>query len=85
MASDGAAALFQVISQRFLKGSIGLISNHSIASWGQIFNDGSVAAAMLDRLLNRATVVAIDGEAYRMQAHRAHLDRTRKATSPRTP
>jgi len=85
MASEGAAALFQVVSQRYLKGSIVLTTNRSIASWGQIFNDDSVvAAAMLDRLLHRATVVSIDGESYRMRAHRAHLDQLRRATSPRT-
>jgi hypothetical protein len=38
MASEGAAALLQVISQRNLKGSIVLTTNRSIASWGQIFN-----------------------------------------------
>ncbi len=86
MASEGAAALFQVVSQRYLKGSIVLTTNRSIASWGQIFNDDSVvAAAMLDRLLHRATVVSIDGESYRMRAHRAHLDQLRRAASPRTP
>jgi len=86
MASESAAALFQVVSQRYLKGSIVLTTNRSIASWGQIFNDDSVvAAAMLDRLLHRATVVSIDGESYRMRAHRAHLDQIRQATSPRTP
>jgi DNA replication protein DnaC len=85
MASESAAALFQVVSQRYLKGSIVLTTNRSIASWGQIFNDDSVvAAAMLDRLLHRATVVSIDGESYRMRAHRAHLDQIRQATSPGT-
>jgi DNA replication protein DnaC len=85
MASEAAAAFFQVISQRYLKGSIVLTTNRSIATWGQIFNDDSVvAAAMLDRLLHRATVVAIDGESYRMRAHRAHLDQIRKASNPKT-
>ncbi|MGA9114489.1 MAG: ATP-binding protein [Candidatus Dormiibacterota bacterium] len=86
MASEGAAALFPVVSQRYLKGSIVLTTNRSIASWGQIFNDDSVvAAAMLDRLLHRAAVVSIDGESYRMRAHRAHLDQIRQAINPRTP
>jgi DNA replication protein DnaC len=86
MASEAAAALFQVVSQRYLKGSIVLTTNRSIATWGQIFNDDSVvAAAMLDRLLHRATIVSIDGESYRMRAHRAHLDGVRKAANPKSP
>jgi DNA replication protein DnaC len=84
LASEAAAALFQVITQRALKGSILLTTNRSIVNWGQIFNDDSVvAAAMLDRLLHRATVVNIDGESFRMRAHRKHLEQVRNAV--RTP
>jgi DNA replication protein DnaC len=50
---EGAAALFQVISQRYLKGSICLTSNRGISGWGQLFDDPMIAAAMLDRLLSR--------------------------------
>ena len=37
---------------------------------------------MLDRLLHRATVVAIDGESYRLRAHQARLDELRKGVTP---
>jgi DNA replication protein DnaC len=73
LASEAAAALFQVISRRYLKGSIVLTTNRGIASWGQIFDDPVVAAAMLDRLLHRSTVLAIEGESYRMRAHRERV------------
>jgi hypothetical protein len=48
-------------------------------------DDSVVAAAMLDRLLHRATVISIVGESYRMRAYQAHLDQIRQAISPRTP
>jgi DNA replication protein DnaC len=76
--AEGAAALFQVIAQRYLKGSIALTTNRGIASWGQIFDDPMVAAAMLDRLLHRSTVLQIDGDSYRMRAHRARVESLRK-------
>ena len=44
MQSEGAAALFQVITQRYLKGSIALTTNLGIPSWGKIFDDPMVAA-----------------------------------------
>ena len=69
--AEGAAALFQVITQRYLKGSIALTTNLGIPSWGKIFDDPMVAAAMLDRLLHRSAVLNITGESYRMRAHRA--------------
>lgn len=80
--SEGAAALFQVISQRYLKGSICLTTNRGIAQWGQVFDDPMIAAAMLDRLLHRSTVLQIDGESYRMRSHRARVDALRKAVAP---
>jgi DNA replication protein DnaC len=79
--AEGAAALFQVIAQRYLKGSIVLTTNRGIASWGQIFDDPMVAAAMLDRLLHRCTVLQIDGDSYRMRAHRARVEHLRKGVA----
>jgi DNA replication protein DnaC len=80
MPAEAASALFQVITQRYLKGSICLTTNLGIASWGKVFNDDPmVAAAMLDRLLHRSVVLNIDGESYRMRTHRARADATRKA------
>jgi len=78
LASEAAAALFQVISRRYLKGSIVLTTNRGIASWGQIFDDAVVAAAMLDRLLHRSTVLTIEGESSRMRAHRERVEQLRQ-------
>jgi DNA replication protein DnaC len=78
LANEAAAALFQVISRRYLKGSIVLTTNRGIASWGQIFDDPVVAAAMLDRLLHRSTVLTIDGDSYRMRAHRERVEQLRQ-------
>ena len=72
--SEAAAALFQVITQRYLKSSTVLTTNLGIASWGKIFDDPMVAAAMLDRLLHRSVVFNIDGESYRMRSHRARSE-----------
>jgi DNA replication protein DnaC len=86
MAAEAAAALFQVITQRYLRGSVVMTTNLGIASWGRIFDDLTVAAAMLDRLLHRSVVLTIDGDSYRMRAHRARAESLRKgvaATSER--
>jgi DNA replication protein DnaC len=80
LASEAAAALFQVITQRYLKGSICLTTNLGVGSWGKIFDDPMVAAAMLDRLLHRSVVFNIDGESYRMRAHRARAERLRPSS-----
>ena len=77
MQAEGAAALFQVITQRHFKGSVVLTTNLGIPSWGKIFDDPMVAAAMLDRLLHRSVVLNITGESYRMRAHRARAGKLR--------
>ena len=45
--AEAAAALFQVVSQRYLKGSIALTTNLGIASWGKVFNDDPMIAGVL--------------------------------------
>jgi len=83
LAQEAAASLFQVISQRYLKGSVCLTTNLGVGSWGKIFNDDpNVAAAMLDRLLHRSVVFNINGESYRMRAHRARAARLRPRPKP---
>lgn len=77
LAGEAGAALFQVVTQRYLKGSVALTTNLGVGSWGRIFDDPMVAAAMLDRLLHRSVVFNIDGESYRMRAHRARAERMR--------
>jgi DNA replication protein DnaC len=75
----GAHALFQVVDRRNQAGnSICLTTNRSFASWGEIFEDDAVAAAILDRLLGNAVVINIRGESYRMRTHRRLLEETRK-------
>ena len=77
---EAAAALFQVVSQRYLKGSICLTTNLGIASWGRVLGDDQmVAGALLDRLLHRSVVINIEGDSYRMRSHRARAEATRQA------
>ena len=71
MPAEDAAALFQVITRRYLKGSVILTTNRGVASWGDIFSDTTIAAAMLDRLLHKSVVFNIDGDSYRLRAHQA--------------
>lgn len=51
--------IFQVVSRRYERDSIMLTSNRGFGDWGQVFADGVVAGAILDRLLHHATVVNI--------------------------
>jgi len=82
LSEDGNAALFQVISQRYLKSSVALTSHVGIASWAERLGDPMMAAAMLDRLLHKGIVCPIDGPSYRMRSHQARAETLRRAVAP---
>ena len=64
----GADLLFQVISQRYERGSIVLTTNKPFKAWASIFNnDSTIASAVLDRLLHHAETVMIEGASFRMK------------------
>jgi DNA replication protein DnaC len=64
----GADLLFQIISQRYERGSIVLTTNKAYKQWPSIFNnDAGITSAILDRLLHQAETVVIEGKSYRMK------------------
>jgi DNA replication protein DnaC len=67
LTTEQAHQLFELVTQRYEKGSILLSSNTSFSEWGTILNDDVVATALLDRLLHHAEVMNINGKSYRMK------------------
>ena len=64
----GADILFQIISQRYERGSIVLTTNKVFKQWPSIFNnDSTLTSAILDRVLHHAETVVIEGRSYRMK------------------
>jgi len=64
----GADGLFQVISQRYERGSTVITTNRAFKQWPEIFNnDSTLTSALLDRLLHHAESVVIEGRSYRMR------------------
>jgi len=64
----GADLLFQVISQRYERGSTIITSNRAFKQWPEIFNnDSTLTSAILDRLLHHAETQVIEGKSYRMK------------------
>lgn len=71
MGREQANLFFQVVTKRYERGATILTSNLTFGSWDQAFAGETVlTAAMLDRLLHRATVVQISGESYRLKDKR---------------
>ena len=77
MPAEDAAILFQVVSRRYMKGSVILTTNRNVTEWGEIFGDATIAAAMLDRLLHRSVVFDIAGDSYRLRGYQAQAAKYR--------
>jgi DNA replication protein DnaC len=64
----GADLLFQIISQRYERGSIVLTTNKVYKHWPSMFNnDSTLTSAILDRILHHAETIIIEGKSYRMK------------------
>ena len=62
--------LYDVINERYERGSILLTSNRAPEEWPELFGSPLLASAGLDRLLHRAHMVVITGTSFR--AHGTH-------------
>lgn len=64
----GADLLFQIISERYERGSIIITTNRVFKDWPQIFNnDSTLTSALLDRLLHHTEAIVIEEDSYRMR------------------
>jgi len=60
--AEAASALFQVVSQRYLKTSIVITTNRGVGSWGEVLGDTTVAARHARPALHRSVVLNLDGD-----------------------
>jgi len=64
---DAANLFFQLVSSRYEHASLILTSNLPFSSWAGVFGDQVVAAAMIDRIVHHADVIALKGASYRLR------------------
>ena len=64
---QAANLLFALVSRRYERGSIIVTSTRGFEAWGEILGDAMVAAALIDRLVHHATMVALKGKSYRLR------------------
>lgn len=65
--AEAANLFFQLVSARYERASVIVTSNRPFGRWGETFGDDTVAAAMIDRLVHHAEVVALKGDSYRLR------------------
>ena len=73
---QGANLFFQLIAKRYEKKSTIITTNMTFNKWGDVFNDNTLANAILDRLLHHSSIINISGSSYRIKDKLEHLDKT---------
>ena len=64
---EEANLFFQLIAKRYEKHSTIFTTNKNFGEWQDIFQDNTISAAILDRILHHSKVVKIVGESYRLK------------------
>lgn len=64
---DGAELLFNVIADCYERSSVIVTSNLEFGQWTTIFGDARLTAALIDRLVHHAHILAFTGESYRLR------------------
>lgn len=75
---QGANLLFQLIAKRYEKKSTIITTNMTFNKWGEVFNDNTLANAILDRLVHHSSIINITGNSYRIKDK---LDKMETTTS----
>lgn len=59
------SVLFELIADRYERGSLIITANQPFSDWDSIFPDSRMAVAAIDRLVHHATIINIEGLSYR--------------------
>ena len=71
--------LFNLLSSRNEVGSIIITSNLTMDKWTEVFKDTVLTGAIVDRLANRAHMIDMSGESYRIKQTKDWLTNNEKA------
>jgi DNA replication protein DnaC len=70
LSKTGAELLFEVISQRYERGSIVITSNLPFDEWTEVFGSERLTGAILDRLTHHVHILEMNGESFRLRQSR---------------
>jgi DNA replication protein DnaC len=74
--SRHADLLFEVVSRRYLQRPILLTTNKAFSEWGEVFPNATSVVTLVDRLVHRCELLAIDGESYRLKESKENAQRS---------
>ena len=73
LSKTGAELLFELVSQRYERGSTLITSNLPFEEWTETFGTERLTGALLDRLTHHVNILEMNGESYRLNQSRARI------------
>ncbi len=70
LSAQAVQDLYDIISERYERGSVMVTSNRAFEEWADVFANDLLASAALDRLTHHAHTLIIRGESYRQRERR---------------
>jgi len=70
MDREKESIFFQIIRQRYEKGSLIITTNLPLGRWNEVFTGQLAATAILDRLVHHCHVLSITGDSYRVKGEK---------------
>jgi DNA replication protein DnaC len=78
-----ADLLFEVVTRRYeLRRPIALTTNKVFGEWNHVFPNAACVVTLVDRLVHRAEIVALEGKSYRLKEAQERSARKAKSRSP---
>ena len=71
LSKTGAELLFELISQRYERGSTLITSNLPFDEWTEVFGSERLTGALLDRLTHHVNILEMNGGSYRLSQSRS--------------
>ncbi len=76
LSKTGAELLFELISQRYERGSTLITSNLPFEEWTETFGTERLTGALLDRLTHHVNILEMNGESYRLNQSKSRIVKT---------
>ncbi len=79
LSPTGAELLFETVSQRYERGSTIITSNLPFEDWTSVLGSERLTGALLDRLTHHVTILAMNGDSYRLKQSTGRRRTTNRA------
>jgi DNA replication protein DnaC len=79
LSPTGAELLFETFSQRYERGSTIVTSNLPFEDWTQVLGSDRLTGALLDRLTHHVSILAMNGDSYRLKESAGRKPRAARA------